>query len=89
MLVAVAFSSVNSLLLLVLLFLYGKIVFKTRATHPAGLFVFALFLLAQNLLTVFSYLDMQLSFGEVVVPYLSVIGALELVSLSVLLRVTL
>jgi hypothetical protein len=52
MLITVAFSSVNSVLLLVLLFLYGKIVFKTRAIYPVGLFLFALFLLAQNLLAV-------------------------------------
>jgi hypothetical protein len=89
MVITVAFSSINSILLLVLLFLYGKIVFKTKAMYPIGLFLFALFLLAQNLLAVFSYADMQAYFGDAVLPYLSGIGALELVSLVVLLKVTL
>jgi hypothetical protein len=87
--ITVAFSCVNSILLLVLLFLYGKIVFKTKAMYPIGLFLFALFLLAQNLLAVFSYADMQAYFGDAVLPFLSGIAALELVSLSVLLKVTL
>lgn len=89
MIITVAFSSINSVLLVILLFLYGKIVFKTKAMHPIGLFLFALFLLAQNLLAVFSYADMQAYFEAGVLPYLSGIGALELVSLIFLLKVTL
>lgn len=85
----VGFSVINSALLLVLLLLYGKIVFKTKAIYPAGLFVFALFLLGQNLLAVFSYIDMQVYFGSAVLPYLIGIGALEFFSLVALLRVTL
>jgi hypothetical protein len=89
MLVNVGFSAVNSVLLIVLLSLYAKIVFKTKAIYPAGLFIFALFLLGQNLLAVFSYVDMQGYFGTGVLPYLCGIGALQLVSLIALLRVTL
>ncbi len=89
MIITVAFSSINSVLLVILLFLYGKIVFKTKALYPIGLFLFALFLLAQNLLAIFSYADMQAYFGPGVLPYLSGIGALELVSLIFLLKVTL
>jgi hypothetical protein len=88
MLITVAFSGINSVLLITLLFLYGKIVFKTRAIYPVGLFLFALFLLAQNLLAVFSYVAMQNYFGEGVLPYLLGIAGLELVSLAVLLKVT-
>jgi hypothetical protein len=89
MIITVTFSSINSILLAVLLFLYGKIVFKTKAVYPIGLFLFALFLLAQNLLAVFSYAGMQDYFAEGVLPYLSGIAGLELVSLAVLLKVTL
>ena len=85
----IAFSAINSVLLIALLFLYGKIVFRTRAVYSAGLFLFAMFLLAQNLLAVFSYADMQAYFGDGVLPYLFGIGALELVSLVILLKVTL
>ncbi len=87
--IIIVFSSINSILLVVLLFLYGKIVLKTKAVYSAGLFLFALFLLAQNLLAIFSYVDMQDYFGPAVLPYLSGIGGLELVSLIILLRVTL
>jgi hypothetical protein len=85
----IGFSGINSILLVVLLFVYGKIVFKTKALYSAGLFLFAFFLLAQNLLAVFSYVDMQGFFLPAVLPYLSGIGALELVSLIILLKVTL
>ncbi len=89
MLITVALSGANSILLVALLFLYAKIVLKTRAMYATGLLVFALFLLAQNLLAVFSYITMEPFFGEEALPFLSGIGALELISLVVLLRVTL
>lgn len=89
MLVNVGFAAVNSILLVVLVSLYAKIVFKTKAIYPAGLFIFALFLLGQNLLSVFSYVEMDSYFGSGVLPYLCGIGALELVSVIALLRVTL
>ncbi len=89
MLTTAGLSAVNSVLLAVLLIVYGKIVFKTKAIYPAGLFLFALFLLGQNLLSVYSYVSMQAYFGEGVLPYLFGISALELISLALLLRVTL
>jgi len=88
MLLTVLFSIVNSALLIVLLGLYGKIVFRTRAVHAIGLMVFAVFLLAQNLLSVYSYLDMQAFFQAAVVPYLLAIAGLELASLIAIVGVT-
>ncbi len=88
MLLTVALSSVNSILLVILLVLYGKIVFKTKAIHAVGLMLFALLLLAQNLLSVFAYVAMQPFFSSEALPYLLGIGALELASLAVLLKVT-
>ncbi len=89
MILTVVLSGVNSILLILLLAVYGKIVIKTKAVHSIGLMVFALLLLAQNLLAVFSYIDMDLYFGSGVVPYLLGISALELASLVVLVIVTL
>ncbi|MGI0091398.1 MAG: hypothetical protein ACREBS_06785 [Nitrososphaerales archaeon] len=89
MLVTVILSGVNSILLLFLLFLYSKIVMKTRAMYASGLMIFALLLLAQNLLAVYSYVAMQPFFGSEALPYLSGIAALELASLIALIRVTL
>ena len=89
MLLTVALSSINSILLVVLLILYGKIVLKTRAVHAIGLMLFALLLLAQNLLSVFAYVAMEPFFSSESLPYLLGIGALELASLAILLKITL
>ena len=88
MLLTAIFSGVNSALLIVLLALYAKIVFRTRAVHAIGLTLFALLLHGQNLLSLYSYIDMQSFFGPAVVPYLLVIGGLELASLIAIVGVT-
>ena len=89
MLVTVSLASVNSVLLLVLLLLYGRIVIKSRATYAVGLMIFALLLLAQNLLSVFAFITMEPLFAAGALPLLSGIAALELGGLLVLLRITL
>jgi hypothetical protein len=89
MLVTVSLASVNSVLLLVLLLLYGRIVIKSRATYAVGLMIFALLLLAQNLLSVFAFITMEPLFAAGALPLLSGIAALELGGLVVLLRITL
>jgi hypothetical protein len=89
MLLTVGLSVVNSALLVALLVIYGKIALKTRAMHAIGLVLFALLLLSQNLLSIVAYVTMNPYFAGGVIPYLSAIGALELGSLIVLLRVTL
>ena len=89
MLATVSLASINSVLLLVLLFVYGKIVIKSRAAYPIGLMIFATLLLAQNLLSVFAFVTMEPFFASAALPYLSGIAALELAGLVVLLRITL
>ena len=53
-----------------------------------GLLVFALFLLAQNLLTVFAYVTMSPLFGYDALPFLSGISALEFIGLLVLAKIS-
>ncbi len=89
MLLTVILASVNSVLLVALMVLYGKIVLKTHASYAIGLMIFALLLLGHNLLSIFAYVDMEPFFGSVALPYLSGISALELGGLLVLLKVTL
>ena len=89
MLLTVMLACVNSALLLILLSLYGKILVKTRARYALGLLIFALLLLAQNLLSVYAFVTMQPFFGEEALPYLSGIAALELAGLVALLGITL
>jgi len=86
--VAIAFSAVNSVLLLGLLYIYARIAAHSRAANSIGLVVFAVFLLATNVLTVYSYAAMSPFFGSEAVPYLSTISILEFISLAVLLKIT-
>ena len=86
---AVGFASLNSLVLAVLLYLYARIAWRSKALYPAGLLVFASLLLVQNLLTVYSYVSMTPFFSDSVVPYLFAISALEFGGLLALARVTL
>jgi len=87
--VAVIFSALNVILLLGLLYLYAKIALRSRAAHSVGLVFFALLLLANSLLTVYSYAAMAPVFGREALPYLSMTSVLEFVGLAVLLKITL
>ena len=86
--IAVVFAMLNSIVLLSLLLIYGRIAAKTRASYSLGLMIFAVFLLAQNLATIYSYVDMAPFFEPQAMPYLSTISALEFVGLLVLARIT-
>ena len=88
MILTVGLSAVNAVLLVSLLVLYGKIAFKTRAVHAIGLMLFALPLLAQNLLAVYAYWDMNMYFNSGVLPYLLGIAVLELAGLVAMVGVT-
>ncbi len=89
MFLAVAFSSLNVIVLAGLLYLYSRITWRSRALYPLGLVFFASLLLLQNLLTAFSYVEMTPFFGEALLPYLLTISVLEFGGLVALTRVTL
>ena len=86
---AAVFSSLNIVILLGLLFVYARIIWRSKASYPAGLLIFSLLLLFQNALTAYSYLAMPLFFGGTVLPYLLAISILEFGGLLALIRVTL
>ncbi len=85
---AVIFATLNTVVLVVLILIYGRIAFKSRAAHSIGLVVFALFLLAQNIMTVLAYVTMSPLFGQGALPALSGISAMEFVGLLVLAKIT-
>lgn len=89
MMLAIGLASVNSIILVILLFVYSKIAIKTKAMYAAGLLIFALLLLAHNLLTISAYVLMAPVFGADALPFLSGIAALELGGLIVLMKITL
>ncbi len=87
--VAIVFSSLNAVLLLVLLFVFAGIAIRSRASHSIGLVFFALLLLANSVLTAYSYATMAPFFGKEALPFLSMMSVLEFVGLAVLLKITL
>ena len=89
MYVAIGLATVNSAILLGLIFVYAKISVRTRASYSIGLVIFAGLLLVQNLLTAVAYGTMSPVFGSEALPYLSAMGAAEFAGLLVLLRMTL
>lgn len=89
MMLAIGLASVNSVILAVLVYLYGMIAVRTHATYSIGLVIFGGLLLVHNLLTAFAYGAMTPLFGTDALPYLSAMGGAELAGLVVLLRITL
>jgi hypothetical protein len=87
--VAIIFSSLNALLLIALLYIYARIAMRSRASHSVGLMFFALLLLANSLLTAYSYATMAPFFGREALPFLSMMSVLEFVGLAILLKITL
>jgi hypothetical protein len=87
--VAIVFSARNAALLVVLLVIFAGIAVRSRAAHSIGLMFFALLLLANSVLTVYSYAAMAPFFGKEALPYLSTVSVLEFVGLAVLLKITL
>ena len=89
MAVAIVFSALNAALLLILLYVFAGIAIRSRASHSVGLTFFTLLLLANSLLTAYSYATMAPFFGSEALPYLSTMSVLEFVGLAVLLKITL
>jgi hypothetical protein len=87
--VAIGLASVNSVILLGLIYMYARIAVRTRAAYSIGLIIFAGLLLVHNLLTAVAYGTMSPLFGADALPYLSAMGGAELAGLIVLLRITL
>jgi len=86
---AIIFSILNSGMLIVLLYVFTRIAIRSRAAHSVGLSFFALLLLANSLLTAYSYATMTRFFGRDALPYLSTMSVLEFFGLAVLLKITL
>jgi hypothetical protein len=84
-----AVSLANIGLLAGLLFIYGKIYSRTRATFTAGLMFFAAMLVVHNAITVYGYFAMAPLYAEDLMPYFFGISLAELAGISVLFKITL
>jgi len=86
---AVLLYCVNAVLFAALAFFYGKTALSTRAAYPVGLLVFSLLLFIHSAGTAAAYLFLGPYFGEEAVPFMSVMGGVELVGVAALLKITL
>jgi len=86
---AIVIYCINAVLFGALAFFYGKTALSTRAKYPLGLFVFALLLLVHSAGTAAAYLFLGSYFGSEAVPFMSIMGSVELVGVASLLRITL
>jgi hypothetical protein len=87
--IAIVIYCINAALFAFLAYLYGKTALSTRARYPVGLFIFALLLLFHSAGTAAAYLFLGPYFGDEAVPFMSIMGGVELVGVAALLRITL
>lgn len=86
--VAMLFSGLNIVVLVALMYIYGRLAIRSKAVLSFGLVVFALILLTQNILTLFAYYTMEPLFGAETMPILSTSSALQFVAYVLLLKFT-
>ena len=86
---AILLYAINSVLLAVLAYVYGRTALSTKARYPLGLFIFSILLLLQSAGTAATYLFLSPYFGEEAVPLMSLMAPLELAGVLALLRITL
>jgi len=82
---------VSAILLVGLTFTYARIFRETRAQFSLGLLIFALILLAQNILAAYSFITMSPFVVEIApfLPYLFAVNLAQLTGILVLFRTTL
>ncbi|MFQ6011556.1 MAG: hypothetical protein ACE5KG_05235 [Nitrososphaerales archaeon] len=82
-------TSLNIVVLLGLLFIYGQTFRTTKAPFTAGLIFFAVILILQNGVALFSFLMMTPFYTQGILPFVFTIHFAELIGLSVLLKISL
>ncbi len=86
--VAMVFSALNVAVLVILLYVYGRIAARSRAVLSVGLVVFSVFLLTQNLLSLYAFYAMEPLFGAETMPFLSAASVLQFAAYALLLGFT-
>lgn len=87
--VATGFAALNVIILVGLLYLYGRMAFKTRAGYTFGLMIFSGLLLAQNSVMVYVCGFLTDLYSWRLYPFFDALAVMEFVGLLVLLKVTL
>jgi hypothetical protein len=81
-------STVNMVILVILLAVYANIYRKTGATFTVGLMVFAGMLMLHNMIAIYGYFAMAPLYSDSLLPYFVGIHIAELAGLIALLKVT-
>ena len=87
--VATGFAAFNVVILVGLLYLYGRMASKTRAGYTFGLMIFSGLLLAQNSVMVYVCAFLADLYSWQLYPFFDALAVLEFAGLLVLLKVTL
>jgi len=85
---SIVLYTINAVLFGFLAYAYGKTALSTKAKYPLGLFIFSILLLLHSAGTAAAYFFLGPYFGDEAVPYMSIMGSLELVGVVALLRIT-
>ena len=85
---AIILYAVNAVLFAALALVYGRTAVSTRAKYAIGLFIFATLLLVHSAGTSLAYLFLSPYFGDEAVPFMLVMGGVELVGVSALVKIT-
>jgi hypothetical protein len=84
----VMLAIINSILLVILVSVYGRTTIRTRAIYPAGFLVFSVLMLIQRALNALGYSLNPSSIGDEAYPSTSIVGILELGGLPTHPRIT-
>jgi len=87
--VATSFAALNVIVLVGLLYIYGRMVAKTRAGYTFGLMIFSGLLLGQNSVMVYVCGFLTSLYNWQLYPFFAALAVLEFVGLIALLKVTL
>jgi hypothetical protein len=87
--VAVGFSALNVMLIVGLLYMYGRMAIRTHAGYTIGLMIFSGLLLAQNSLMVYICGFLTDLYAWQLYPFLAGLAVLEFAGLLALVKVTL
>jgi hypothetical protein len=93
--VAAAFALLNTVLILILIWVYFTNLRKIRTSFTLGLILFAIFFLAQNITIIFlweklySIAPEATAIVNTAAPYMTIINVAETIALAVLVRVSL
>lgn len=94
MYVSAVFALVNTLLIIILLWMYTSSFRRIRSSFSAGLLVFVVFFLAQNISIIvlwyqlFSASSVASTIVDTAAPYMSLINIVETVALASLVKVS-